>query len=187
MELRTYSFNNFYLKGIHAGIQSAHSHDELTVKYLHPIITGLKKKCEKSKLLVDCQSRHKTIVVLNGGMQSNLLELLAFLQEHESELKFPFAEFYESKDALNGALTSISIVLPESIFKYSRIIPKLYYSALKSEENQFNDGINSITINRSEQETPQAIQFGEFLKEQYLYSTIEIQLMERISNLSLMS
>lgn len=121
--LRTYSINNFYFSGIHAGNQSTHSHDELTVKYLHPIIDDEGEHLNKKAvtMLKECQKLDKTMIVLNGGMQIHLEGFLNFLEENESKHDYPFAPFYEAPEATNGTLTNISIVLPERIFAYSSV------------------------------------------------------------------
>jgi hypothetical protein len=124
--LRTYSLNNFYFSGIHAGNQSAHSHDELTVKYFHPILDGKGEHLNKNsvKILKECQKLDKTMIVINGGMQIHLENVLSFLEENEDNNDYPFAPFYEAKEATNGTLTNISIVLPEKIYVFAPIVDR---------------------------------------------------------------
>lgn len=112
--MRCYHFNNFYLSGIHAGIQSAHSQTELAIKY------GFNKKQgdPKSEAYEDWAVNHKTMVVLNGGMQQSLAELLTFLDNPDNP--YPWAYFCESEEALNNALTNIALVLPYHMYAYAR-------------------------------------------------------------------
>lgn len=111
MELRAYFFNNMYLSSIQAGIQSQHTTAEMFVKYL-----PFDHKC--SDTLYDWAIHYKTTIVLNGGMQSELQEILSLLQEKNNP--YPFAFFKEAEYSLNGALTNVGIILPERIYHYSK-------------------------------------------------------------------
>lgn len=113
--LRAYFFQNFYLQGIHAGIQTAHTVAEMSVKY-----SGYAKteETELTKHMYGDWARdHKTIIVLNGGMQSDLELIADHLRKNENP--YPWDLFREDKDALNGALTNVGIVLPEKVFEYN--------------------------------------------------------------------
>lgn len=101
-----YVFNNFYLQGIQAGIQSAHSVTELFVN------TTNKEAHDK---LMHWATNDKVMFVLNGGMQSDLEAVWQFLSEHNDELQLPIAKFHEEEAALNGALTSVAVVVPYHI------------------------------------------------------------------------
>lgn len=113
-ELRLYSFQNFYLKGIHAGIQTAHTIAEMS--------TQTADDCYHE--YTDWADNHKTIVVLNGGMQKDLEELLEFLGQNSGQ--FFYGWFHEESGALNGALTNVSIIVPERIFNFKKNTPKRY-------------------------------------------------------------
>lgn len=106
MKRRLYSIVNQYITVIHAGIQTAHAQHELFLNY--PQRTG-----PGADLLWDWALEDKTIIVLEGGYQSNLEELYESMRQIET---LPSAKFHESKDALNGALTAIAIVLPEYMY-----------------------------------------------------------------------
>ena len=110
-QLRAYCFNNFYLQGIHAGIQSAHSLMEMAVKYKGDVFSSA---YTPSVMFSQWAENHKTIIVLNGGMQSDLENLIALLDRDECTL--PWDAFYEEKAALNGALTNVGVIVPERIF-----------------------------------------------------------------------
>jgi hypothetical protein len=123
---RCYHFNNFYFAGLHAGIQSHHSFMEIFNKHNddnkdHSFQLDLTRKWAKSD---------KTVIVLNGGMQMHLEELEAFLNHDDN--KYPWAAFRESKEAANSALTNVGIILPDYIFKMSRVIVNNHPKVLES-------------------------------------------------------
>lgn len=125
MNYRCYHINNFYLSGIHAGIQSAHAQHELAMKYLvDPAYAESVHHAPAKAGYLEWAQNHKTIIVLNGGMQSNLEEWAAFLTAGLHP--FAWAKFNEAEEALNGALTNIALVLPERIYAYSRSVPRAY-------------------------------------------------------------
>lgn len=116
-ELRCYHFNNFYLAGIHAGIQAAHAQHELAHKYL-----GI--DTDASELYEEWAHHHKTIIVLNAGMAKDLNELVELFKDPENY--YPWSEWRESEEALNGCITSIAMVLPDNIYKWSRLVAKAW-------------------------------------------------------------
>ena len=59
-------------------------------------------------------TNHKTMILLNGGMASDLLRLEDFLDTADNP--FAWTAFREEKDALNGSITSVGIVLSEKIY-----------------------------------------------------------------------
>lgn len=106
-KLRAYFFNNMYLQGIHAGVQSQHTTAEIFTKYL--------TECspQRSQLL-SWANEHKTTIVLNGGMSSHLKEVIELFEN--SDNPYPWAYFCESEEALNGAITNVGIIVPEKIW-----------------------------------------------------------------------
>ena len=104
-----------YLSGIHAGIQTQHCTAELFVKY--------KNNQEKLDVIYDWAENHKTTIILNGGFSSNLEVILNALNVYKCEL--PYASFYESKEALNSALTNVSIIIPERLYYLTENIDDL--------------------------------------------------------------
>ena len=102
--MRAYFFQNFYLQGIHAGIQSQHTTAEMFVKYQHD--------CIEKEMLFDWATNHKTTIVLNGGMQKDLFDIITILNKNI----YPFAWFKEEQDALNMALTNVGVILPSFIY-----------------------------------------------------------------------
>lgn len=111
MELRLYTFINFYLSSIQQGIQSAHLVHELMLKYqMH--------SSGAAKMVSDWARNHKTMIVLNGGGTQELVSAIETLRAQDA---YPWVEFYESQECLSGALTGVAVVLPESVFNAERI------------------------------------------------------------------
>lgn len=113
-ELRAYFFQNFYLQGIHAGIQAQHTMAEMFVKY----IMGSEKE-----MLLDWAQNHKTTIVLNGGMSGDLQAIVDLLSSPQNT--YPWAFFKETEYALNGALTNVGIILPERIYNHDKNFSEL--------------------------------------------------------------
>lgn len=90
--MRCYHFNNMYMHGIHAGIQSKHSGDEVTLKYLATKSESQGVYARESYL--DWMANHKTVVVLNAGMHGDLVKIEAFLSSEENP--YAWAPFRES-------------------------------------------------------------------------------------------
>ena len=115
MRTRLYSVVNQYISGIHAGIQTAHAMHEMFIK--HPP-QGSRNADSLTWQWAVCD---KTIIVLDGGYQSNLERIFELAQEVKS---LPSAKFHEEQAALNGALTAVCIVLPEYMYapQYATVI-----------------------------------------------------------------
>lgn len=111
--MRAYFFVNMYLIGIHAGIQPQHVTAELFLK---------NHSEEGNAILLDWATNHKTTIVLNGGYSEELRRLIEFFDT--SENPYPWAFFNESKEALDGALTCVGIVIPEHIYSFAESIRK---------------------------------------------------------------
>ena len=116
-ELRAYFFQNFYLQGIHAGIQSQHTTAEMFVKYEDEPLCMCFGECnctDRNEMLFDWARNHKTTIVLSGGMQKDLEEIKELLASNENQ--YPWSFFHEAEFSLNGALTNVGIILPERIY-----------------------------------------------------------------------
>lgn len=115
---RAYFFQNMYLSGIHAGIQSQHTTAEMFVKYRwldSGYIGELTSRDEsRTEVLYDWAEEDKTTIVLNGGMSGQLQEIVELLEHKDNP--YPWAFFKESEYALNGALTNVGIILPERVY-----------------------------------------------------------------------
>lgn len=103
MELMAYSLVNMYIKGIQAGIQSAHSQTELVMK-------AVKSKLPEDHLLMLLEwDKSPTMILKNGGDCESLGFILKACQ---SQTRFPYATFYEPGLG-KEVLTSITIIMPD--------------------------------------------------------------------------
>ena len=125
MELRAYFFQNFYLQGIHAGIQSQHTTAEMAMKYYledkdRAISTEEDRIQAAAETFRDWAKNHKTTIVLNGGMSKDLRNLVRLLESPDNP--YPWDFFCESQDALEGCITNVGIILPDFIFNYKLML-----------------------------------------------------------------
>jgi len=111
-ELRFYTFVNFYLSSIQQGVQSFHVCHEMFRKY--HFSGGL----AEANRLYDWADHHKTVIVLNGGANQDILDKYLFLSREAEAFSFPapFASFSEDDYSLGGVMTAVGIVLPEEIY-----------------------------------------------------------------------
>jgi len=109
---RLYTFNNMYLSPIQHGIQTAHVVSELFVKYDRDETT------EEQSMLFDWAENHKTLIVMNGGYAQNLRTVYAELENTFNP--YPYAKFHEEEAALDGALTSVGIVVPARVYNLAK-------------------------------------------------------------------
>lgn len=141
-KFRCYHFNNFYFNGVHAGIQSHHSFMEIFNKVKD------KPDSQQYRMLDEWSSNHKTVIVLNGGMQFNLEELEMFFDNMDNP--FPWASFREGKEATNESLTNIGIVLPDYIYEISRFVANNHPIVLKNQGKgdgiSFSSGKSTIDV-----------------------------------------
>ena len=122
--MRAYFFGNQYISSIQQGIQAGHVLSELFIKYNHYGYAGT----SDCTMLYDWATDHKTMILLNGGYSETLRELYAFLSSEENP--YPYANFHEGQDALDGALTSVGIILPEKIYGIDpKLVPDSVYFA----------------------------------------------------------
>lgn len=119
--MRLYTLCNAYLSSIQQGIQSAHVTHELFLKYPRPD-GPLYGKADN--VLWSWARDHKTMIVLNGGINADLVKLREFLTYSSTQLGntlgfsqgLPWATFNEDGDSLGGILTCIGIVVPEIFY-----------------------------------------------------------------------
>lgn len=100
--MRFYAFGNMYLSSIQQGIQAAHVVGNMSAKY------------GNGSDFKEWAVNHKTIVLLNGGMSCNLISIVDHFSDEENP--YNWAYFTESMDALDGAITSVGIILPEDVY-----------------------------------------------------------------------
>jgi hypothetical protein len=129
--LRLYSFVTFYLaKGIHAGIQTGHAAVDLTRKYM----PNKGESEEHVAMVAQWADIDKTFIVLNGGMHFEMQQVLDTVRDSG----YPFAVFHESQEALAGIMTSVVVVLPESIYDMRRV-PNQYFQRGYHYERKWTD------------------------------------------------
>ena len=153
-ELRAYFFQNFYLQGIHAGIQSQHTTAEMFLKY-QPVDSGyIPEGFEDNsdiEMLYEWATNHKTTIVVNGGAQASLQDIVTLFES--SENKYPWASFHEAQWSLNGALTNVGIILPEKVFKYNKLVGLIdeeYLPKLTSWEFQLVEVLSTKSLMNQE-------------------------------------
>ena len=61
---------------------------------------------------------HKTMILLNAGYSEELRSLISFFNTTENP--YPWSLFKEGEDALDGALTCVSIILPEAVYEAAK-------------------------------------------------------------------
>lgn len=108
-EFRLYSFGNYYISSIGQGIQALHATVEMFMKAKNGEFTNFTKD-----MLYEWAESHKTAILLNGGNSAELKKLVNILKLPDNP--YPWASFHEEKTALNSALTSVVIVIPEWMF-----------------------------------------------------------------------
>ena len=111
---RFYTFNNFYMQGIQAGIQAKHSADELVTKFIFNKQHN-RTNMNTTQLLKTVYEKDKTAILLNGGGHGDLVRLTEFFDGLDNNI-YPYASFREEEEALNNAMTSVTAVFPELIF-----------------------------------------------------------------------
>lgn len=185
--MRCYHFCNMYLGGLQAGLQSAHTQHELALKYLAGDRTGT-AACG----YLEWAQLHKTVILLNGGMAKQLLELEAFLTENDHG--YAWASFREEQDAINGAITNVGIVLPERMYAISRPLMRaieLNKSGSRCEIS--HDGDDGYLIYRGAGTEPDGARYivefvdGDGHAWAWRYTSFDIQLIERMQRCNLMS
>lgn len=110
--MRAYFFTNMYLSSIQQGIQPLHVLAEMYNKYVSP-------DPGPEYFILDRWARdHKTVICLNAGYSDEIRKLIALFEDPRNP--FPWAFFREGNDALDGALTSVGIVLPEEVYTLAK-------------------------------------------------------------------
>lgn len=184
--MRCYHINNFYMSGIHAGIQSAHAQHELMLKYMAPQVTLTEMQEQARGAYIEWARDHKTIIVLNGGMQGDLQKWQEFLSLSGGH-KYAWASFNEDQYALNGALTNIALVLPETIYKYARGVTRALEQNIGASGFFTVDGMllvpNDIINGWDATVDDQHVEAGPVT---WTYSEFDIDLMAQLSRLNLM-
>jgi len=112
--MRAYFFGNMYLSSIQQGIQAAHAVHDMFIRY------PVRQEIDGADYLWDWAEDHKTMILLNGGYAATIQELVDFLNSPHNP--YPWADFHEEEASLNGALTTVGVVLPEKIYAVAAAI-----------------------------------------------------------------
>lgn len=117
--MRLYFFNNMYISSIQNGIQALHATVEMFLKY-----DDVDTEIEQQLMMMDWAANHKTVQLMNGGYGKHISDLHDWFQENTDTglCRYPFAKFHEEQDALNGAITSVGVVLPERIYLLAKAV-----------------------------------------------------------------
>lgn len=110
MELRLYSFVNFYLSDMQKGIQTGHAAVDLVREYVPDEPETVSQN--HLNMVADWADNHKTFIVLNGGNNAGLKAAVGII----NDIDLPWTCFYEDQDSLGGILTCIAVVVPENYF-----------------------------------------------------------------------
>lgn len=139
---RFYSFTNYYLSSLQKGLQTAHVVSEMSVSNF---------KTEKSLVVYENWANNdKTIIILNGGNSASLEEIYEICKVFGEKLSLPYVKFHEDKQSLNGALTSVGIVLPKNVYEYAEMVRRNrnndYSGVLSVEEEEFITMLNGCGL-----------------------------------------
>ena len=131
--MRAYFWGNMYLSSIQQGIQPLHCVSEMFMKY-----EGVGGEArQKTDMLYSWAKDYKTVVVLNAGEGEKLERLWAIFDSHDHP--YPWAHWNESREALNGAITSVGIILPERVYEGAREIKKNWRDTKLPEKMGFSE------------------------------------------------
>jgi hypothetical protein len=112
VKYRAYFFGNMYLSKIQQGIQDAHVVSDLFIKYNNKTI--------EQDILYEWAKNHKTMVLLNGGYQSNILNIYETISSNNKNLHLPIQYFKEEEISLNSAVTSLGVIVPNFIYEINQ-------------------------------------------------------------------
>jgi len=169
--MRLYTFGNFYFSSIQQSIQGAHAAVELFNKYIpHTYNDNMVDDIPQIEQLWDWSNNHKTMICLNGGMNSDLIDTMDFFEDEE--VPYPWAAFYESEDAMGGILSNVCIVLPEKIYEMSSLLRKFRLSFENIEQmntKTFREAMTDAISILKEREAYSSIEeFGAYSKEEII-------------------
>ena len=158
--MRAYFFGNYYLSSIQQGIQALHCIVEMGHKYKFLSIP-------QTKMLDTWGVIHKTVVLLNGGNQQSLIDLLAFFVGQDNP--YPFGSFREDEQSLNEALTCVGIILPEKIYEGSALLRDRRTMIQHLEPTDLFDNHNKVLVPVGDNSCP------------HVYTEWEITLMQKLN------
>lgn len=107
--MRAYFFGNMYLSSIQQGIQAGHVIGDMFTKYM-----GDNYDQERLSFVAAWARDHKTMILLNAGYGANIHALNRLFSSDQN--MFPHAMFCEEEASLDGAATSVGIIVPDYIY-----------------------------------------------------------------------
>lgn len=110
---RAYFFGNLYISQIQHGIQGSHA---VTKMFRNNQPDLFDPDYAMVDNLNDWADFGLTKIYLQAGFQRNLEVIHDVLSYICPRLRLPYAKFHEEDDALNGALTSVCVVVPEEVY-----------------------------------------------------------------------
>jgi hypothetical protein len=122
--MRLYSFvNALYMREVQWGIQTAHCLEDMHQKYT--------EIPEKQAIITDWARNHKTMILLDGGNNRALGDIMHSFTKNIKT--YPWAFFSEDIASLNNAMTCVTIILPENIYNLKEdidlvgMVPRNYF------------------------------------------------------------
>lgn len=107
--LRAYVLLHTYFKSLLNGVQGGHACVELSFKY--------EPETMEAQMYRQWSRQDKTLIFLDGGVSLHLHGIFGQLQSLGEDSRMPWAHFNEDAATLEGMLTAVVVVLPESIVK----------------------------------------------------------------------
>lgn len=162
-KLRAYFFGNMYLSPIQQGIQAAHVVTKLFWGYGYE--GSPDEKFSSGYTLYEWAGHGVTKILLNGGYQDNLRDIHSIFLALCPEVHLPFEQFREEQASLNGALTSVGVVVPEEVYDYKweddidtqRLIHRRFFPAIPADYSMAQECLAMKLEIKSATETPQGI------------------------------
>ena len=142
--MRLYSFVNYYLSQLQAGLQTAHCVSEMSVAHN---MKSAERSAYTSWAIYD-----KTIIICNGGNSAMLEDLHLRLVDFAARFELPLTKFYEDEQSLNNALTSVAILVPARFYDVklinSEVAPTLAYLYVMPDgtELHYEDGSDEFAF-----------------------------------------
>lgn len=112
-EMRAYFFGNLYISQIQHGIQGSHIVTKLFRSNQNDLFPA---NPDMEFNLHSWADYGVTKIFLQAGFQRNLEIIYDAISYIAPRLDLPYVKFHEEEDALNGALTSVGIVVPTEIY-----------------------------------------------------------------------
>ena len=106
--MRAYYFTNMYLSPIQKGIQTAHCTAEFFMQ--------TKSNAPEYSPLIEWADKYKTMIVLDGGNNKELIDLYVGLRVIQQSYPLPLAIFKEDEQSLNNATTCVGIIVNDKVY-----------------------------------------------------------------------